>query len=140
MKVERNTKQRQVLLDELRKLKTHPTASELHAVVRQKLPRISLGTVYRNLELLASRGEIQKLEIASGEARFDGDICRHYHIRCLECGKVGDVHEFPGDLSSLDVEQLGEYRIVGYWLEFKGVCPKCQRKTEMDHCGMDSQE
>ncbi len=140
MKVERNTKQRQVLLDELRKLKTHPTASELHAVLREKLPRISLGTVYRNLELLASRGDIQKLEIAGGEARFDGDIGRHYHVRCKDCGKVGDVYDFPSDLSVLDVERLGDYQIIGYWLEFKGLCPECQRKTETDHCGMDSSE
>ena len=55
------TVQRKVIVDELRKLKCHPTADELYEVVRRKLPRISLGTVYRNLEVLSANGEIQSL-------------------------------------------------------------------------------
>ena len=71
-RLQRNSRQRQVILEELRKLTSHPTAAVLYAVVRRRLPKISLGTVYRNLELLARMGVVQKLELAGGEARFDG--------------------------------------------------------------------
>ena len=68
-RIQRNTRQRQVILEELRCLESHPTAAALHAIVRRRLPKISLGTVYRNLELLARKGMIQKLESAGAEAR-----------------------------------------------------------------------
>ena len=59
----RMTQQRQVILEELRLCRSHPTADELYSRVRRRLPRISLGTVYRNLETLAERGLIRKMEV-----------------------------------------------------------------------------
>ena len=56
----RNTKQRKVIIEELRKFHSHPTADEIHRMVRKRLPRISLGTVYRNLALLSQMGMIRK--------------------------------------------------------------------------------
>ena len=70
---QRNTRQREVILEELRKLRSHPTAPVLYEIVRRRLPRISLGTVYRNLELLAKSGVVRKLELSDSEARFDGN-------------------------------------------------------------------
>ena len=58
----RMTRQRGIILEELRKINTHPSADEIYERVRKHLPRISLGTVYRNLEILSELGEIQKLE------------------------------------------------------------------------------
>ena len=69
----RMTRQRMVILEELRKVKTHPTADELYAMVRTRMPRISLGTVYRNLDFLTESKEILKLESAGSIRRFDGD-------------------------------------------------------------------
>ena len=83
----RMTTQRQVILEELRKLKSHPTAGELCQIVRQRLPRISLGTVYRNLEILSRSGVVLKLDVAGLEMRFDGTVDNHYHVRCLDCGR-----------------------------------------------------
>jgi len=68
------TKQRRVIVEELKKLKTHPTATLIYELVRKRLPRISLGTVYRNLDLLAEAGIIQKLETAGTQKRFDGTV------------------------------------------------------------------
>ncbi len=96
------TKQREIILEELRKLKTHPTASDLYDIVRKRLPKISLGTVYRNLEILAEMGLIKKLEIAGKEKRWDGDISKHYHFRCVKCGKVEDIFLKDEDLEKLD--------------------------------------
>ena len=73
-----NTVQRRVIMDELRALKTHPTADELYRIVRIRLPKISLGTVYRNLSILAESGMIRRLDSAGRQTRFDADISPHY--------------------------------------------------------------
>ncbi|MFH7320612.1 Fur family transcriptional regulator [Desulfurivibrio sp. D14AmB] len=122
----RVTKQRQVLLDELRKVCTHPTADELYQMARKRLPRISLGTVYRNLELMAENGMIQKLEVGGTQKRFDGNVVPHCHVRCLKCGRVDDLDlSLDLDLESLAREQTG-YAIVRHSIEFGGFCPVCR--------------
>jgi len=119
----RNTRQRQVVLEELRKVTSHPTATELYDMARQRLPKISIATVYRNLELLAQAGEITKLDLAGGEARFDGDASQHHHIRCTQCGRVEDA---GGPAIQTDVTSPSGYEVTGYRLEFTGVCPDCK--------------
>jgi Fur family ferric uptake transcriptional regulator len=131
-KVHRNTRQRQVVLEELSKLSSHPTATELYEIARGRLPKISLATVYRNLERLAETGLIRKLQTAGSEARFDGDTSRHHHVRCVRCGRVDDAHGLPGDPLGEGVQSLASYRILGYHLEFVGVCPACQRQPASD--------
>jgi Fur family transcriptional regulator, ferric uptake regulator len=128
--VHRNTRQRQVVLEELQKLTSHPTAAGLYDIVRRRLPRISLGTVYRNLELLTRLGTIQKLEIGGGEARFDGNVRRHDHIRCVQCGRLDDIHGPPLDLSGGIANDFSNYRILGCRLEYSGVCPECQSRQK----------
>ena len=124
-KMLRNTRQRQVILEELRKLKTHPTADELYEIVRKILPRISLGTIYRNLELLANEGIIQKLDQAGGRSRFDGNPENHYHVRCLRCGRVDDVMVEPIKAIDRTGQVIKDYDIMGYRLEFIGICSRC---------------
>jgi Fur family ferric uptake transcriptional regulator len=122
----RSTKQRQVILEEIRKVFTHPTADEVYEMVRCRLPRISLGTVYRNLEMLATHGLIQKVDTSGTQRRFDGNPTPHYHIRCMGCGKVDDI---PGKaIHSMDdvVKELSDYEILGHRLEFRGLCPQCR--------------
>ncbi|MCC6123798.1 MAG: transcriptional repressor [Pirellulales bacterium] len=123
---QRNTQQRQVILEELRKVHTHPTAAGLYALVRSRLPKISLGTVYRNLEMLHQSGIIQKLEFGGSEARYDGTVERHDHIRCLHCGRVEDVSSPPLDLPGVEGNDLGGYKILGHRFEYLGLCPGCQ--------------
>jgi Fur family ferric uptake transcriptional regulator len=122
------TRQRKVILEELRKLNTHPSADEIYEVVRHRLPRISLGTVYRNLEVLSELGEIQKLELSGLLKRFDWDTKKHYHIRCVRCSRVDDAPIAP--LNQLDNELYGAtvFEIIGHNLEFTGLCPECSRK------------
>ena len=122
---QRNTRQRRVILEELRKLTSHPTAAQLHEITRQRLPRISLGPVYRNLDLLATNGLIRKLETGRGEARFDGDLDHHYHVRCVRCGRVDDAHDLSPDSVTGEVKSLNGYEVLGFRLEFFGVCPAC---------------
>ncbi len=121
----RLTNQRQVILEELRKVTTHPTAGELYDMVRQRLPRIGLGTVYRNLELLSEYGIIKKLETGGEQKRFDGNPGPHYHIRCNTCGRVDDL-PIPR-LEDLDAQAANccSYTIEGHHIEFSGTCADC---------------
>ena len=121
----RNTPQRKIIQEELGALKTHPTAAELFEIVRRRLPRISLGTVYRNLEVLHNDGQILKLEMAGSEARFDGDTRLHHHVRCSECSAVRDVElSQPIDPLAHISDSCG-FEIYGYKLKFFGICPSC---------------
>lgn len=122
----RDTSQRRVILEELVRLKTHPTANELYEIVRKRIPKISLGTVYRNLELLTESKVIQKLDTAGTKKRFDAMTGDHYHVRCVKCGKVDDL-DFPF-LNSLNKSATlaGNYEIISHRLEFEGICPECR--------------
>lgn len=120
----RLTRQRVVILDELRKLTSHPTADELYTLVRERIPRISLGTVYRNLDFLAETGEILKLESAGSTRRFDGCVVPHQHVRCTLCGKIGDVHPAHEVPTTTAVAASG-FRVTGARVEFEGVCSDC---------------
>lgn len=130
-KTHRTTRQRQVILGELKKLTCHPTAMELYEIVRQVLPRVSLGTVYRNLEFLARDGTIQKLETGGKESRFDGTPDRHSHVRCLVCGRVDDAHHEPEDLAEDSLTHLNGYEILGHRLEYFGYCPECRKNRKL---------
>lgn len=73
----RMTRQRKIILEEVRKVNTHPSADEIYEMVRLRLPRISLGTVYRNLEILSELGKIQKLQLSGSLKRFDWNTNKH---------------------------------------------------------------
>jgi Fur family ferric uptake transcriptional regulator len=124
---QRKTRQREVILDELRHAKDHPTAAQLYKRVRSRVPRISLGTVYRNLERLAQAVEVRRLDLGGAETRFDADLSPHDHIRCLACGRLDDLHENQYGLSGDTPRELGGYAVEDYRLEFRGLCPTCRR-------------
>lgn len=125
----RMTRQRQGILEELRKSETHPSADELFGRLRQQMPRISLGTVYRNLEILSELGEIQTIEMAGNLKRFDGTAANHYHIRCANCDRLVDAPLAVSDALENAVRLHTDFRILGHKLEFTGVCPDCRRQT-----------
>ena len=126
----RMTKQRKVILEEIRKSESHLTADEIYKVVKEKVPNISLGTVYRNLEILSEKGLIRKIELAHTKRRYDGNMKNHYHIICTECGRVDDLitREVGNIEELLGVES--NYKITGYRLKFFGICPDCREKEE----------
>ena len=123
---QRNTRQRQVILEELQKLRSHPTAAELYEITRRRLPKVSLGTIYRNLDLLVRGGVIQKLQISATETRFDGDSDRHSHVRCVRCGRVDDAHEVSVDQVVHTFKSVRGYKILGHRLELFGLCLECR--------------
>jgi Fe2+ or Zn2+ uptake regulation protein len=127
----RMTKQRRVVLETLRKHNIHPTADTLYEMVRKQMPRISLGTVYRNLEILTALGEIQTLELSGSQKRYDGVPQKHYHIRCLHCGRVDDAPIAPLNRLEDDLYESTVYTIMGHRLEFIGLCPECSKDEQI---------
>jgi Fur family transcriptional regulator, ferric uptake regulator len=124
----RLTTQRQIILEELGKVTSHPTANEVYDMVRRRLPRIGLGTVYRNLELMADIGIILKLEVGGTQKRFDATVEPHYHIRCSACGKVNDVHMAIQEQINQLAEEASNYKILGHHIEFSGICKDCSEE------------
>ncbi|PID74075.1 MAG: transcriptional repressor [Desulfobacterales bacterium] len=128
------TRQRRVILEEIRNLKVHPSADDVYEAVRRRMPRISLGTVYRNLEVLSGMGEIQKLPVGGPLKRYDKNTHRHYHVRCIACNRVEDVPmDFMGDIEAAMDGSMG-FRFLGHHLEFTGLCADCQEAAkDQDH-------
>ena len=124
----RMTRQRQVILEELRATDQHPSADDVYSRVKQKLPRISLGTVYRNLEILTELGEIQTIATAGNLKRFDGAAHNHYHMRCMTCDRLFDAPLDVCDALERALQDKTDFRILSHQLEFVGICSKCQRR------------
>lgn len=122
----RSTRQREVILEALRRVKTHPTADALFQMVRRRLPRLSFGTVYRNLNLLRDEGRILELACGRYSSHYDGDIHPHYHFFCLKCEGLYDV-ERPV-LKNLDEEVSEETGLLvkHHHINFYGLCKGCK--------------
>ncbi len=126
----RLTTQRQIILEELGKVTSHPTANEVYDMVRKRLPRIGLGTVYRNLELMAESGIILKLEVGGSQKRFDATTESHYHIRCTRCDRVDDI-DIPVQYHINEhADRASSYEVLGHHIEFSGICDDCQQVLE----------
>ena len=124
----RNTKPRKVILEELKKVTTHPTADEIYSMVRERLPHVSLGTVYRNLEVMSESGMVLKLEMAGTQRRYDGTADNHYHVRCMMCGRVDDLPIKLLNGIEREAREVSAYEISGHQLEFTGLCPACRNR------------
>lgn len=125
--IQRMTRQRRVLLEEICKPGRHLTADMILDLVRPKLPKISLATVYRNLETLVEQGLVRKLTMGGGQKHYDGGTHLHYHVRCVRCGKVADVEAEPfGDLNAKALEGSTGFEIFAHELEFEGICDDCR--------------
>ena len=131
----RLTGPRRVVLEVLRGTGSHPTAEWVHRVVRRRLPRVSLGTVYRNLRLLVAEG--LAAEIPGPHARFDANMEAHHHFTCLGCGRILDV---DGPLAEPHAEALRGrvaartgLAITHHCIEFFGRCPQCRSAKARPH-------
>ena len=129
----RMTHQREILLEELKTSGQHLSADELYERVRKTIPRISLATVYRNLEILAELGVVGKLEISGRQKRFDYDVTQHDHVFCVECHRVDNINLQKKHIPAVSNHLAGGYSITGYRLEFAGICPKCKKKHEKEN-------
>ena len=119
------SKQRELIYQWVVEHPVHPTADTVYEAVRSQAPRISLGTVYRNLNLLAETGALIKIPVSGGSDRFDGRTDCHYHMVCTQCGQGFDV-ELPelDQLDSVILERTG-FSVTDFQILFQGICGGC---------------
>jgi Fur family transcriptional regulator, peroxide stress response regulator len=123
---ERLTSQKQIILDYLMGVKTHPTAEQVFSEVKRKLPRISRGTVYRVLNSFKDKGEVQTIPVR-GIAHFDGDTSPHAHFICQGCSRVYDVFDVCSDCKILKNKKTKVGKINYFKIYFYGKCKKCKK-------------
>jgi len=127
--MQRNTLQRQIILDALIKLKTHPTVEDVYAEIQSEYPAISKTTVYRNLRLLTKNGVIREVSLPDGLERYDARADPHYHFKCRNCGRIFDVD--MGYLAGINetIEKKYNFQVDEHDVVFRGICVKCGKKT-----------
>ncbi len=124
------SRQREAIKEFLNSRDDHPTADTVYENIRQIYPNISLGTVYRNLSLLVSIGEIIKITTAQGPDRFDARTTPHNHFICRDCHSVIDIEmEENGDLEELAAKRFAGI-IEGHTTNFYGLCGNCTKKVQ----------
>jgi len=121
----RYSKQREIIGSICRAAACHPTAVWVYEQAKRELPRISLGTVYRNLAEMAEAGQLLALDVGDGSTHFDGEICPHAHFYCTSCRALLDMP--PLGLPDLygQAETLTGHRISRHELIFYGQCHHC---------------
>ncbi len=120
------TAQRAAVFDYLRAVEHHPTAEDVFFAVKKKLPRISLATVYKNLEALVEQQAVSKLCYGDSSARYDIRTDHHYHSRCLGCGKLWDLEAKHGSAWLSQVKPQAGFEVKDYRLEVLGYCRDCR--------------
>ncbi|MFA5513995.1 MAG: transcriptional repressor [Sphaerochaetaceae bacterium] len=122
----RYSRQRELIFETLKNFETHPTAEQLYIQVKQEMPQISLGTVYRNLNILVEKGKIRKVDsLESSSVRYDARSDEHSHLVCTKCGTVKDL-----DLSyfySVDklLKEKFDFTVTEHNIVLKGLCSDC---------------
>ncbi len=120
------SKQREAILEVLRSTDTHPTANWIYEKVRERIPNISLGTVYRNLSGLTADGVIIKIEVGDEFEHYDGDISPHIHLYCRECKKIYD-QKLKTDYISTQAKACGFLPDTTIYVAY-GICNQCKQK------------
>ena len=125
----RHTRQREIVLDLVRTSMEHPTVAWVYGRARRRLPRISLGTVYRNLKQLAEAGMIREIHAGGQPVRFDGNLGPHHHARCITCGRVEDlVIPFDTRREQAAARAL-DFQVVAHHVEVQGLCAACRPRS-----------
>ena len=125
MKTLKYSRQRESIKACLMSRKDHPTADALYTSIREQFPNISLGTVYRNLNLLVELGEIRKLSCGDGTDHFDYDTAPHYHYVCRQCGRVMDIPMEATKELETAAKEFAPGTIDDHTVFFYGICDEC---------------
>ena len=126
MKFARNTVQRQIVLDTVKKLNTHPSIEEIYAFIHREHPSISKSTVYRNLKHLEEGGNLRHISMPEGPSRYDATCGRHYHFRCKGCDRIFDVKIAYLEGINDMVQSLHGFDVGGHDVVFTGICATCK--------------
>ncbi len=121
----KRSRQRERILALLQSTDTHPTAGWLYDRLKQEFKDLSMGTVYRNLNILITQGLVTKIDTGSTFDRFDADVSVHYHFICESCGSYSDIPLAPDDTLNRKVDELTNFKTKRHRIEFYGICDKC---------------
>ena len=121
------TPQRLAVYDVLAHTKVHPSAEMIFNRLQPNYPTMSLATVYKTIEILKDLGLVQILNAGEDSFRYDADTSDHAHVRCLECGRVDDIHGIDASAFVDNVAKGTSYELVGKQFYFYGVCPDCKK-------------
>lgn len=126
----RYSRQRELIYEAVRGSKEHPTAEMVYQWLKRTNPNLSLGTVYRNLNLLAEEGILIRMPFPV--ERYDACVQPHSHFRCKGCGRVFDLSfGYDGRMDAAAAETAPGFQVEGHDLTFTGLCPECgDRETE----------
>lgn len=119
------SRQREAIKEYLANTTCHPTADTVYMNIKKIYPNISLGTVYRNLNLLAEHGEIIKISCGDGSDRFDGNKRQHYHFICNECGEITDLEMDSIEHINTIANASFPGKIETHSVYFYGTCENC---------------
>lgn len=131
MAVMKYSRQRESIREFLSSRKDHPSAETIYSHVKLVYPRISLGTVYRNLSLLADLGEITRLGSIGGAERFDARTEPHSHFICKACGKVEDFDDLPVRSLLEAASRNFQGEITDFRVKFYGLCKDCRAQQKI---------
>ncbi|HTO87679.1 MAG TPA: transcriptional repressor [Thermoanaerobaculia bacterium] len=125
----RQTRQRRLVYETVAETVTHPTAEWVFERVRRRMPRVSLGTVYRNLQLLVAEGLLRSW-MRGRTTRYDADLSAHDHFSCRECGLLLDLERAPRTFSEERRLRARGHEIEDRVLEFVGICRDCRHRRK----------
>lgn len=122
----KRSRQRERIYSLLCNTDTHPTANWIYDEIKKDFNNLSMGTVYRNINILIDQKKVQRLEAGSSFDRFDGNVETHYHFICETCGKIEDLHhEVCSELNSIVNAKTG-FQVEKHRLDFYGICSSCK--------------
>jgi len=125
----RSSRQRNRILELLRSTDTHPTADWIFEQIKKDFPKLSLGTVYRNLAILVEQGLVKKIHFGSTFDRFEANTTPHYHLVCESCGKIIDFEMPIYDQLNKQALEFTNFKINYHKLEFFGICQDCSKNV-----------
>lgn len=129
MKQQRNTRQRRLVLEAVQSSNDHPTADQIYMQIREKDGKISRGTVYRNLSILAEGKEITHVKVPAAD-RYDFRLDNHYHMVCICCGAVCDAPiRYKEEYDRMMETETG-FCVERHRTIFEGICLECQKKQQ----------
>ena len=128
----RLTRQRQVVLQTVKENRCHPDADSIYHILKPDHPELSLGTVYRNLNVLSENGMISRITTPFNREHYDGCTEPHYHFFCESCHQIYDLDmAYRRDLDE-EAESAGGHQIRRHEMVFHGICVNCSRNAEAD--------
>ncbi len=124
------TPQRIEIFREVYGTDSHPSAEAIYDKLKQKMPTISIDTIYRTLGTLEKLGLINRVSALDRQSRFDANTEKHHHFICTECGRITDFYWPSFDSSSLPDELKAHGRILSRHIEVRGICTECLQKKK----------